>query len=72
MQNRIDQLVSGMGPAKPHPQTIQSASDAAAVASNQLGKLTKQVEESIARHPVVSLSIGLAIGATLGWLLKRK
>lgn len=72
MQNRIEQLVSGMSSARPQSQTAKSASDVATAASNQYGKLIRQVEESIARHPVVSLGVGLVIGATLGWLLKRK
>jgi ElaB/YqjD/DUF883 family membrane-anchored ribosome-binding protein len=72
MQNRIDQLVSGTPLPKPHPYMVQAVEDAAANASHQLGGLAKKAEGAIARHPVVSLSIGLAIGATLGWLLKRK
>jgi hypothetical protein len=72
MQNRIDQLVSGKSTPKPNPQTVKSVSDAATMASNQMAGLTKKVEEGIARHPVISLGVGLVIGATLGWLLKRK
>jgi len=72
MQNRIEQLVSATSTTKPHPQTVKSMSDAAAMATNQMTGLTKKIEEGIARHPVISLSVGLVIGATLGWLLKRK
>ena len=71
MQNRIDQLASGSA-SKPYSRTVKSVSDAASTASNQLAGLTKNLEENIARHPVISLSAGLVIGATLGWLLKRK
>jgi ElaB/YqjD/DUF883 family membrane-anchored ribosome-binding protein len=72
MENRIDQLISGIPTPKPRSPSVQSASEASGAASAQFARLRKKMEEAIAGHPVISLSVGLAIGATLGWLLKRK
>jgi hypothetical protein len=69
MHNRIDQLASGISTPQPHRQ---AASDAAAPASNRLAALSKKVEEVIVTHPAISLGVALAMGATLGWFLKRK
>lgn len=72
MENRIDPLALGMPTSKPRSPSVPPASKAPGATSAQFTRLTKEIEEAIAGHPVISLSVGLAIGATLGWLLKRR
>lgn len=35
-------------------------------------RITQQTTDWIGRHPLVCVSVGVALGATLGWLIKRR
>lgn len=64
---------SGNGKSQPAPVGVNRLERTLpAVAGAQATPLRHQVEDWIAEHPVASIAAAVAIGAFVGWMIKRR
>jgi len=72
MQNRIESYQGGIDLTKMGASSKKQSPSVSASPTSQMTRLTDSIEQTISQHPAVSLGVGLAVGAFVGWLLKRK
>jgi len=53
-------------------ETIEEAADDQHKASSRIHPVAQRVESFIEHHPVKALSLAVATGVLVGWLVKRK
>jgi len=68
MNDRLEKYATLPRGSLPRPEASNAASDP----MKKFSQLVEPLEAGLRSYPVVTIGVGLAIGALVGWFIKRK